>query len=270
MESKIILVTGSTDGIGKETAYELAKLNNTILIHGRDEQKVIATIEQIKRETGNQNLYGFTADFSRLDQVRKLAGEIIEQQPGLNVLINNAGVYMKHRALTADGYEMTFQVNHLASFLLTNLLLDLLIKNAPSRIVNVSSTTHQGAELDFNNLQGEKHYNGYEAYSTSKLANVFFTIELAEKLKGKNVTVNSLHPGAIGTKLLREGFGGGGLSVAQGAQTPVYLAVSDDVKNISGEYFSSKKIAKVSPMINNKKLREEFWQISKQLTGLKE
>lgn len=269
MKDKIVLITGSTDGIGKQTAHDIANYGATVLVHGRDSSRVESTVEQIKKETKNINIKAFVADFASLDEVRKLAAEIREKQPGINILINNAGIFMRKRQITTDNFETTFQVNHLAPFLLTNLILDLLKNNSPARIINVSSDTHRSSNMDFGNLQGERHYNGYEAYSLSKLANVLFTIELAEKLNGTGVTVNALHPGGIGTKLLHEGWGGGGASVKIGAETPVYLAVSEDVKNISGKYFVNSRSTKASSIAYDKKLRKEFWELSEKLVNLK-
>jgi retinol dehydrogenase-14 len=208
------------------------------------------------------------ADFSSLQQVRELAEEIKESEERLDVLVNNAGLYEDSRQITQDGLEMTFQVNHLAPFLLTLLLLDLLFKSTPSRIVNVASTTHQSARVDFENLQGEKYYDGYSAYALSKLGNILFTYELARRLEGKGVTVNSLHPGSINTKLLHAGFSSGGSNVSYGAQTPVYLATSPEVEGVTGKYFRHERETDSSSLSYDRDLQEKFWKVSEKLAKI--
>ena len=198
-----------------------------------------------------------------------MAVEVLARTDRLHVLINNAGVIVLKRQLTEDGLEMTFAVNHLAPFLLTNLLLDRLKSSAPARIVNVSSMVHYDAPLKFDNLQGEKIYNGITAYKQSKLGNVLFTFELAERLKGSGVTVNCLHPGVVATKLLDTGWGwSNGLSSAQGAALSVYLATSPAVENMTGKHFEGTSPGGASPKANDVKLRRQLWDISAQLTGL--
>lgn len=268
MERKTILITGSTDGIGKQTAIELANLGHKIIIHGKDKNKVEETIAEIKQQTGNNNVDYCLADFSSFQQVKKMAKEINERFENLDILINNAGVYMKERILTEDGFETTFQVNHLSHFLLTNLLTELIKKSEEGRIINVSSIAHQSADFDLNNLNGEKYFTPYNAYAVSKFANILFTKMLAEKLSNANITVNALHPGVISTKLLKAGFNITGDSVKKGAETSVYLAVSKEVKNISGEYFINKKIERSHPLTYDKNLLVNFWDISAQMTGL--
>ena len=187
------------------------------------------------------------------------------------MLVNNAGVILLQRQLSEDGVEVSFAVNHLAPFLLTNLLLDLLKKNAPARIVNVSSTVHYAAQIKFDNLHGERRYNGVEAYKVAKLGNVLFTYELAERLKGSGVTVNCLHPGVVATKLLDAGWGwSNGLSTAQGAALSVYLATSPEVEHVTGQYFESRSPGGVSPKANDVKLRRQMWDLSATLVGIKE
>ncbi|MGE5499879.1 MAG: SDR family oxidoreductase [Syntrophothermus sp.] len=267
MAKQTILITGSTDGIGRQTAYELAALGHTVLIHGRSADRCQKTAEEIKKETGNSDLYCFTADLASLEQVRKLAGEVKSQFPSLNVLINNAGVFSKDKKITKDGFELTFQVNHLSHYLLTVLLIDVLKRNSPSRIINVSSTAHQSADFDINNLQGESYYNSHNAYSLAKLCNLLFTFELAEKLKGTNVTVNALHPGVISTKMLQDAFNMAGASLKEGAETSVFLADSDEVSGKSGHYYVRKKEARVSSAAENESNRKKLWELSARLTG---
>src|SRR5215207_6225037 len=205
MSEKIILITGATNGIGKAAALELAKQGNTVVIVGRNPAKTQATVEEIKQQSGNSAVEGLIADLSSLADVRRLADEFRQRHSRLDVLINNAGALFAERELTVDGYEMTFAVNHLAYFLLTNLLLDLLKASAPARIVNVASDAHKGMKINFDDLQLEKNYGGMmgPAYGQSKLANILFTYELARRLAGTGVTVNALHPG-----LVRTGFAG--------------------------------------------------------------
>lgn len=269
MAKKTILITGSTDGIGRQTAYELAGMGHIILIHGRSAERCRKTAEEITKETGNSDVHSFTADFASLKQVRKLAGDVKTQFPSLNVLINNAGIFSKEKKMTEDGFELTFQVNHLSHYLLTMLLIDVLKNNSPSRIINVSSTAHQSADFDINNLQGEKYYNSHNAYALAKLCNLLFTFELAEKLKGTDVTVNALHPGVISTKMLQDAFNMAGASLKEGAETSVYLAVSDEVYGKSGHYYVRKKEARVSFAASNENNRKKLWELSERLTGEK-
>ena len=268
MKDKIVLVTGATDGIGKQTALELAQLGARVLAHGRSAERCRAVVEEIKQRTGNEADY-LVADFASLQQVRAMAAEVKAKHDRLRVLVHNAGVLMRERRLTGDGLETTFAVNHLAPFLLTHLLLDLLKASAPARIVVVSSGTHQSAKVDFGNLQGEKRYDGYAAYALSKLGNVLFAYELAERLAGTGVTVNCLHPGVIATKLLRAGWGGRGNGLAEGAETLVYLASSPEVENVTGKYFVRKRETPSSPASHDEKLRKEFWKVSERLVEKK-
>lgn len=267
MNNKTILITGSTDGIGKQAALELAKMGSRIFLHGRNRERAESCKEEIIRTNGNSNIETFIADLSSLEQVRELSSDIHARTEKLDVLINNAGVDMMEKQITADGYEATFAINYLAPYLLTSLLLDILQKGAPSRIINVSSSVHYKARIDFENLQGEKNFIGWHAYTTSKLAMVMFTKELAERLKNEHITCNSLHPGAVDTKMLRARFPDfRGISLAEGAATSVYLASSPEVENISGEYFDKCKIAPHSPLADDPELRAKLWTISEELT----
>ena len=267
--SRTILITGATDGIGKAAAVALAETGAHILVHGRNPQRALAAVESIKKESGSSAIEPVVADFASLKQVRQLVTEIINRCDRLDVLVNNAGVLMNDRVVTEDGFELTFQVNHLAHFLLTNLLLDLLKKSAPSRIINVSSMVHGSAKIEFDNLQGEKNYSGYSAYGRSKLANILFTHELAERLRGTSVTVNALHPGVIATKLLRAGFGGfWGGGVKKGAETIVYLATSPEGGTVTGKYFVNRTQAESSVRSNDTKLQKEFWRVSERMAEI--
>jgi NAD(P)-dependent dehydrogenase (short-subunit alcohol dehydrogenase family) len=269
MKGTIVLVTGSTDGIGKQAALELARRGATVLVHGRNEQRVRDTVEELRTASGDDSADGFVADLSSLKEVDRLAREIKSKHSRLHVLLNNAGVFMKERVVTPDGYEMTFAVNHLAPFLLTCELLDLLKKGAPSRVITVSSVAHQRGQLDFDNLQGQKHFDGYGAYALSKLANVLFTYELAERLRGTGVTANCLHPGVIGTKLLRTGFNiDGQHTLEQGAATSVYLASAPEVADTTGMYFVNKQPRESAAMTRERELQKKLWEVSAVLCGV--
>lgn len=267
MINRTVLITGATDGIGKQTAIELAKLGYRVIIHGRNKERAQQTVNEIQHTTNNSQLSFIVCDLASLKDVRKLAEEIKSKYDRLDILINNAGVYMKQRVLTEDGYETTFAVNHLSHFLLTNLLLDTIIKSDDGRIINVSSVAHLRSNLDFGNLNAEKYFDGYGAYSLSKLANLLFTKELSYKPEN-NITVNALHPGVITTKLLRIGFNTDGASVKKGAETSVYLATSEEVKNISGEYFSDKQKARYNRIADDPTITNKFWEVSSALVGL--
>lgn len=264
---KTILVTGSTDGIGRQTALDLARGGAMVILHGRNREKGQAVLEEIRRATGNQRLELFVADFASQRQIREMAARLHERHDRLDVLVNNAGVFVPNRQLTEDGIEMTFAVNHLAPVLLTHLLLDLLEKSAPARIVTVSSGLHESARLDWDNLQGEKHYNGRQQYALSKLGNVLFTFELAERLGASGVAANCLEPGVIRTKLLRAGWGGWGAPPEVGAEKIVYLATSPAVEGVTGRYFRSNRPVEPSPLAHDPEIRRRFWDLSARLTG---
>ena len=201
--------------------------------------------------------------------MRSLAAQVRASAPRLDVLINNAGVYHDRRTLTADGLETTFAVNHLAPFLLTNLLGDLLAASAPARVVTVASVAHQSAQLEFADLQGTYRYDGYTAYAFSKLCNILFTYELADRLADAGVTANCLHPGVVATKLLQAGFPGlRGATVIEGARTPVYLATSPEVAEITGTYFVGGRPARSSAVSYDVTARRRLWRVSEQLVGL--
>lgn len=268
LTGKTILITGATDGIGKETARQLAMMNAQVILHGRNPDKTKKVQKEIIIDSSNEKVDVLIADFSSMEQVRSLADQVISQYQHLEVLINNAGLYTTSKQTTSDGFELTFAVNHLSHFLLTNLLLDLVKASAPARIITVSSSAHFDADFDITDLNAEKNFNGWNAYSVSKLANLLFTFALARRLKGSGVTVNSLHPGFIKTNILGKHFANQ-KPVEEGAETPVYLASSPEVAEISGEYFERKQISPSSELSRNEPLQEELWEISESMTGLK-
>ena len=283
MDPRICLVTGATSGMGEVTAHALARSGATVVLVGRDPGKGAATIDRVKHETGNPAVEFMQADLSSQAQVRQLAREFEARHPHLNVLVNNAGALFMRRQETADGIEMTFGLNHLAPFLLTNLLLDALKSGAPARIVNVSSYGHKSGHMDFADLQLERRYRGLPAYRQSKLANVLFTYELARRLDGTRVTVNAVNPGNVATNF---GFNNLGflrgplanvahglyrlvaVSPQQGARTAIYLATSPEVEGVTGAYFEKEAAAPSSEESRNTLVAGRLWEVSAKLTGL--
>jgi len=264
-----ILVTGSTDGIGRATATALARQGHCILIHGRNPDKGRAVMEEIRQETGSTSLDLFLADLGSLQQIRNLAATVRARHSRLDVLINNAGVYMPERVVTEDGIEMTFAVNLLAPFLLTRLLMPLLEAGAPARVVDVASIAHfEAKEMGWANLQGERHYDPWQAYALSKLGVVLLTAAFAKKLDPGKVTVNCLHPGVICTKLLYSAFPNYPCDPPEmGARTSVYLATSPEVAGVTGKYFDGMKEARTSRLARNRELQDRLWAVMERLTA---
>jgi len=263
---KKVLITGATDGIGRQTALDLAAMGAHVLIHGRDPVKLKSTKEEIEDARTGAKVETYLADFASIRQVKELGREISADHDRLDVLINNAGVLLNRLQKSEDGYEMTFAVNHLAPFVVTSFLVDALKGGAPSRIVNVSSMMHSHF-IDFENLQGEKGFDGYEAYGLSKLCNILFTYALAERLKGTGVTVNCLHPGVIPTKLSSFGRGGGG-SGSHRSRTCLFVATDKDLEEVTGKYFMSQKETRSADVTYDPGIREKLWRISESLTGI--
>jgi NAD(P)-dependent dehydrogenase (short-subunit alcohol dehydrogenase family) len=252
----IILVTGATDGIGLETAKELAALGHEVVLHGRSEEKAQRTRDAILRAAPDATLHTAYADLADFDAIRRMARDLAARLPRLDVLINNAGVYMNKRRLTKDGFETTLAVNYLAPFLLTRLLLPLLKKSDEPRVVTVSSIAHQSGQISFDNLNAERHFDAYQAYADSKLADALFAAELARCEPW--LASNSLHPGVIDTKLLHAGFDMKGDPVKVGAQTPVFLATSPSVKGITGKYFDNCSATRPSAQAEDRQPARQF------------
>jgi NAD(P)-dependent dehydrogenase (short-subunit alcohol dehydrogenase family) len=279
MTGKNVLVTGGTGGIGRAAAIALASKGARIGITGRDRPRAEQAAVAIARDSGNPSVDVFVADMSSQAEVRRLANEVLSAYPRLDVLLNNVGGFWAHRHMTADGLEHTFALNHLAPFLLTNLLLERLIASAPARVVTVSSGAHSMGKIDFDDLMGEGTYSGQGAYNQSKLANVMFTYELARRLEGSGVTATALHPGMTST-----GFGaedtarGWGPLIAvmrpfmrtpqKGAETSVYLAGSPQAQGLTGQYFVDRKPKQSSDISYDARAAARLWQVSTDLVGL--
>ena len=261
-----ILVTGATDGLGKRVALELAARGATVLLHGRNRDRMEAALEEMRRETGGEKLHSHLADLSSLGAVRKLAERILSNEERLDVLVNNAGVIVPERRESEDGYELTFAVNYLAHFLLTSLLLPLLRDSAPARIVNVASAGQ--SPVDFGDVMLERSYDGMRAYTTSKLAQIMFTFELAERLRGTGVTVNALHPASLmDTKMVLETFGYSMSTVREGADATVRLAVSPDLEGVTSRYFDGQREARANRQAYDAQARKRLWVLSEELCG---
>jgi NAD(P)-dependent dehydrogenase (short-subunit alcohol dehydrogenase family) len=283
MAGKVCVVTGATSGIGRVTVQSLAEQGAAVAVVGRSPDKLAATVAAIQQATGNRAVEGFLADLSAQRQVRALAAQLQARYPQIDVLVNNAGGLFAERQVTEDGLEMTFAVNHLAYFLLTNLLLDNLraaaAAHGEARIINVASRAGERAHrLDFDNLQSERRYNMMGAYGASKLANLLFNSELARRLAGGHVTTNAMHPG-----LVHSGFGSNnhrwymrlgyvfinllGRTPAQGADTVVYLASAPELAGVTGQYFYERKVLTPSAATRDPEAARRLWQVSEQLTG---
>ncbi len=264
MKQAIACITGSTDGIGRAAAFELAAAGYTVVLHGRSADRLEHTRREIEEQTGNRSVHTTLADFTDLRQVREMAEQLEEAFSAVDILINNAGVYMPRCEITAAGVETTFAVNHLAHFCLTMLLEPLLIRSR-ARIVNVSSVDHHSAGFSANSITGGTRYTGYQAYAFSKLCNVAFTLEHADRLRRTGVTVNTLDPGILATKLLHAGWSLRGDDVSCGAPPLLYLACSAKVNGITGTYFENNHPALCSPIAHDPDIRRELWEISEEI-----
>lgn len=277
MDEKTVLITGASRGIGRETALALAMTGAHVVMVCRESKKAHESYEAIATSAGKDHIDLMIADLSSIESIRRLASEFKNKYSTLHVLINNAGTYSSKLRITKEGHELTFATNHLAPFLLSSLLLDTMVASTPARIINVSSTMHRGAKVDFDNLNGEKRYSGYNAYSVSKLFNILFTYELARRLDKSKVTVNCLHPGSVNTGITR----GGNLFIRigakliiptmispyKGAQTSIYLASSSEVESVTGKYFVDCKPIQSSPASYDEALARRVWEMSEHLTA---
>lgn len=263
MHNKIVLITGSTDGIGKASAKEFAKKGATVIVHGRDQNRTYNTVNEIVSKTGNNKIYGITADFNSFSQVKKMSEEIKSNFEKIDIFFNNAAFFSSERVLSENKNEITFQVNHLAAQLLTIQIQDLLINNPGARIINVSSMIHS-AQIDFDNLNGEKSYNGNSAYALSKLCNILFTNKLADLYSNNPVTVNSLHPGVIETKLLNAAWTGGA-PLSDGVYNMYYAASSEVIKDSSGLYLENGRPMQSNPISYDTNIQNKLWDISMSL-----
>ena len=278
MDGKVALVTGGTSGIGKATARALAAMGADVVVVGRNPERGEAAVEEIRSQTGGRvdlALY----DLASQAEIRALADEFRRRYDRLDVLINNAGLVQSTRTETPDGIETTLATNHLAPFLLTNLLLDVLKQSAPSRIVTVSSEAERWGDIDFDDLQSKEKYRGFPVYGMTKLANIMFTYEIAERLRGTGVTATCMHPGAVNTRFGSNNRGPMTIffrlskpfmrTPEQGADTLVWLASSPEVEGVSGRYYSNRKPVEPKSLANDPGARRRLWNESEKLTGLK-
>ena len=270
MEPRTVLITGSTDGIGRATARALAAAGMKVIVHGRTKPKVDAALAQLTGELPGAELEGISFDLGSQAAVRKGAAAILERIRHLHVLVNNAGIFANERTLTEDGVELTFAVNHLAPFLLTELLAERLITSAvaaPSRVINVSSIAHTRGRIHEDDLSLSKAFTGYAAYAQSKLANVMHALSLSENHDPSRLVAYSLHPGVIGTKLLRQGFGPvAGGTTESGAKTSIRLAGAISVDDPTGTYFSDGTATPPASTARPRPAREALWETSVRLT----
>ncbi|HSH43364.1 MAG TPA: SDR family NAD(P)-dependent oxidoreductase [Arenicellales bacterium] len=272
IEESTILVTGASDGIGRGAAVELARMGARVLLHGRDAARLARVRDEIAGETGSDKLEVYLADFASLAEIRRLADEIGSRHQRLDVLLNNAGIGRgphgrQVREESADGHELRFQVNYLAPFLLQHLLMPLLRRAAPARIVNVASAGQ--APIDFDDVMLEHGYDSMQAYCRSKLALIMASLELASRVDAAEVTVNALHPGSLlDTKMVREGFGAPMGPVEDGIEAEVYLAVSPDLEGVTGEYFDRTRRAKAKAQAYDAGARQRLWELSERLAGI--
>ncbi|XP_056306925.1 retinol dehydrogenase 12, like [Danio aesculapii] len=272
LDGKTVLITGANTGIGKETAIDLAKRGARIIMACRDMEKAEAALKEVKDASGNQDVVISSLDLSDSKSIRGFAEKINKEEKQVNILINNAGVMVCPYGKTADGFEMQIGVNHMGHFLLTYLLLDLIKRSAPARIVNVSSTAHQWGTINLEDINSEKNYDKQRAYCQSKLANVLFTRSLAKRLEGTGVTAYSLHPGVVQTDLWRHLSKPQQFAMwftkpftktsVQGAQTSIYCAVDPELQTESGKYYSDCAPAKAAKAAMDDEVAQRLWELS--------
>lgn len=277
--TRTIIITGASDGIGLECASQLGAQGHHLVLVGRNPGKLAAAVARVQQESPQTQVDSFVCDFAVLDEVRRLAADLLAAYPRIDVLVNNAGTVYDKRQLTVDGYEATFAVNHLAGFLLTELLLDRIVSSGPARIVTTASTGHYRGTLDFEDLGFEKGYQIMRAYGRSKLANVLYTRNLATRLAGTGVTANCLHPGAVATNIwsgapafirpvlnLAKRFAM--ISPAEGGATLTYLATNDEVSGLSGGYYDKNKLRNPSDLAQDEEIGRRLTEVSRRLVGL--
>ena len=274
MNGRTCLITGATDGIGKEAAIELAKKGCNLILIGRNKEKGDKVVEQIRKIADSYvDIDYFTADLMLMKEVSRVADEVSRKYPKIDILLNNVGAYFAFRGVTEEGFERTFALNHLGYFLMTKKLLPLIEKSNYKRIVNVSSSAHYGIDFEFDNLNGEKKYSGFDIYKKSKLANVMFTYELAKRVKDRGITANCLHPGFVSTNfgknnnflwrnVIRVAMWLTAINVKDGAKTSIHLACSDEVKDITGRFFANCQVKKGSSKAKNDEHNRKLWDIS--------
>jgi NAD(P)-dependent dehydrogenase (short-subunit alcohol dehydrogenase family) len=282
MIGQVVLITGGNTGIGKEAAVGLASLGARVVITSRNEERGRAARQEIVDRSGNDSVDVMALDLASFRSIRAFAGDFLDRYDGLDVLVNNAGLILHRRTKTEDGFEATFGINHLGHFLLTELLLDRLQASAPARVVVVASRAHKGARrgLDFDDLKAERGYRWMDAYNKSKLANIYFTRELARRLDGTGVTVNAMHPGFVRSDFGRDGDLGGlygwgikylaqpfAISSERGARTATYLASSPEVEGVTGGYFYKCKPATPSKVAQDDGAARRLWEESEQMVA---
>lgn len=268
LQDTVILLTGATDGIGKQTAFELAKLQATLIMHGKDEQKGQDLKNELIISSQNTNIYYFNADFTSFYEVDGMVKKIKTQFRHIDILINNAGIFETQKTILDNGMEKNFMVNYLAPFYLTIHLLDLLKQSSKASIINVSSMIH-ASSIDFDNLMAEKYYSGESAYSLSKLCNILFTYKWSNDRQYSNININALHPGVINTKLLAAGWGPFGASTQEGAKRILYLCKLSISQNISGKYFENDHQTTSSAIAYDIEVQDRLWNLTNKLINLK-
>jgi NAD(P)-dependent dehydrogenase (short-subunit alcohol dehydrogenase family) len=276
MAGKVVLVTGATAGIGKETVRQLARLGATVVGVGRNAPKIEAVQSELRAETGSSRIHFLMADLQQMSDVRRLAADLRSRYDRLDVLVNNAGAIFWEYGETPEGYERTWALNHLSYYLLTSELLDLLKASAPSRVVNTASNAHRGGAIDFEDLNSRKNYGAWRAYNQSKLANILFSNELARRLQGTGVTSNALHPGvvktefgatingpmSVGFNLMKEATA---ISPEKGSQTTLYLATSPEVAGVTGQHFAKCKPVEPAPQAKDEETARRLWEVTAQM-----
>ena len=276
MNGRTCLITGATDGIGKEAAIELAKKGCNLILIGRSKEKGEKVVEQIRKVAESHvDIDYFTADLMLMKEVSRVADEVSRKYPRIDILLNNVGAVFAFRGVTEEGFERTFALNHLGYFLMTKKLLPLVEKSDYKRIVNVSSSAHYGIDFEFDNINGEKKYTGFDTYKKSKLANVMFTYELAKRIEGTGITANCLHPGFVSTNFgknnsflwrnfIRVAMWLIAINVKDGAKTSIHLACSDEVKDITGKFFANCEVKKGSSKAKNEEHNQKLWDLSEE------